>query len=262
MGRVAEGRERGSFYNRLYKSPLGLGLAILYAALTASGTACRGDTPEMISAQQAYEAAKARYQTNATNDATARQFASACFDRADLADKDSVRATVAHEGIQVCRLWLQRAPEQGAAHYYLGMNLAQLARTKSLGALPLVKEMEKEWLATVALDPHCDYAGADRNLGLLYRDAPGFPLSIGSHAKAEKSLQHAVELNPEYPENHLNLIETNLKRKSAAVAGEFEKLRAILPAARKRFSGPQWQSAWEDWNPRLERIQSRLPAAP
>jgi tetratricopeptide (TPR) repeat protein len=208
------------------------------------------------------DAVKARYQTNMDDDAAARQFASACFDRADQTPKDSVRATMAHEGIQVCRRWLQRAPDATAAHYYLGMNIAQLARTKTLGALPLVKDMEKEWLATLGLDPHFDFAGADRNLGLLYRDTPGFPLSVGSRVKAEEHLQHAVELNPEYPENHLNLIETDLKRKPAAVAAEFEKLRAILPSARKQFSGPQWQSAWEDWNPRLEKIRTRLPAAP
>ena len=127
---------------------------------------------------------------------------------------------MAHEGIQVCRRWLQRAPDATAAHYYLGMNIAQLARTKTLGALPLVKDMEKEWLATLGLDPHFDFAGADRNLGLLYRDTPGFPLSVGSRVKAEEHLQHAVELNPEYPENHLNLIETDLKRKPAAVAAD------------------------------------------
>jgi tetratricopeptide (TPR) repeat protein len=225
--------------------------------------AMEGDvTPSLVLAEQAYDAAKARYQTNMDDDAAARQFASACFDRADQTPKDSVRATMAHEGIQVCRRWLQRAPDATAAHYYLGMNIAQLARTKTLGALPLVKDMEKEWLATLGLDPHFDFAGADRNLGLLYRDTPGFPLSVGSRVKAEEHLQHAVELNPEYPENHLNLIETDLKRKPAAVAAEFEKLRAILPSARKQFSGPQWQSAWEDWNPRLEKIRTRLPAAP
>ena len=225
--------------------------------------AMEGDvTPSLVLAEQAYDAAKARYQTNMDDDAAARQFASACFDRADQTPKDSVRATMAHEGIQVCRRWLQRAPDATAAHYYLGMNIAQLARTKTLGALPLVKDMEKEWLATLGLDPHFDFAGADRNLGLLYRDTPGFPLSVGSRVKAEEHLQHAVELNPEYPENHLNLIETDLKRKPAAVAAEFEKLRAILPSARKQFSGPQWQSAWEDWDPRLQKIQTRLPPVP
>jgi tetratricopeptide (TPR) repeat protein len=236
--------------------------AALCAALTASASPDQKATPSQIAADKAYEAAKARYQTNVNDNALALTFASACFDRADLASKDSLRASMAREGIQVCRRWLQRAPDQAAAHYYLGMNLAQLARTKSLGALPIVKEMEKEWLAALALDPHCDYAGADRNLGLLYRDAPGFPLSIGSRLKAEQHLQHAVKLNPEYPENHLNLIETDLKYNPSAVAGEFEKLRAILPAARKQFSGPPWQSAWEDWFPRLQKIQSRLPPAP
>jgi hypothetical protein len=110
--------------------------------------------------------------------------------------------------------------------------------------------------------PAFDFAGADRNLGLLYRDAPGFPLSIGSRAQGRATPATRRRVEPEYPENHLNLIETDLKRKPAAVAAEYEKLRAILPAARKQFSGPQWQSAWEDWNPRLEKIQSRLPAAP
>jgi len=234
----------------------------LCAALTAAGAPEPRATPSQIAAEQAYDAAKARYQTNVNNNSLALTFASACFDRADLSGEDTVRARVAREGIQVCRRWLKRSPDQAAAHYYLAMNLAQMARTKSLGALPIVREMEKEWLATLALDAHCDYAGADRNLGLLYRDAPGFPLSIGSRLKAEQHLQRAVELNPEYPENHLNLIETDLKGKPSAVAGEYEKLRANLPAARKQFSGPAWRSAWEDWEPRLQKIQSRLPAAP
>jgi hypothetical protein len=241
---------------------LWLWLAGFCAGLTALGAPNREVTPALIAAEKAYDAAKARYQTNVNNSDATLQFASACFDRADLTSKDSVRATVAREGTQVCRRWLQRAPNQAGAHYYLGMNLAQLARTKNLGALPLIREVEKEWLATLALDPHFDYAGADRNLGLLYRDAPGFPLSIGSRVKAGQHMQHAIELNPEYPENHLNLIETHLKREPAAVAGEYKKLRALLPAARKQFSGPQWQSAWEDWDARLEKIQSALPATP
>jgi tetratricopeptide (TPR) repeat protein len=245
-----------------WRALIWLWLACCGGALAALGAPNREVPPELIAAEQAYDAAKARYETNSSNDQIVLQFARACFDRADLVTKDSVRATVAREGIQVCRKWLERAPDRGAAHYYLGMNLAQLARTKTLGALPLVKEMEKEWQAAIALDPHVDFAGADRNLGLLYRDAPGFPLSIGNRAKAEQHLRHAVELNPEYPENHLNLIETHLKRKPSAVAAEDEKLRAILPAARKQLTGPYWQSAWEDWDARQKRIQAWLDGAP
>jgi tetratricopeptide (TPR) repeat protein len=244
------------------RSLLWFWLAGFCAALTTSGSAEPETTPSLVLAERAYDAAKARYETNVNDDASARQFASACFDWADQTPKESVRASLAREGIQVCHRWLERTPDQAAAHYYLAMNVGQLARTKTLGALPLVKEMEKEWLATLALDAHFDFAGADRNLGLLYRDAPSFPLSLGSRAKAEQHLQRAVALNPEYPENHLNLIETDFKRRPEAVPGEFKKLREILPAARKRFTGPEWQSAWEDWNPRLEKIKSQLAAPP
>jgi hypothetical protein len=236
-----------------------LWLAGLFTARLACGAMDGDATPSLVLAERAYDAAKARYQTNLNDDAAAQQFSSACFDLADQTPKDETRATLAHEGIQVCRVWLQRKPDSAAGHYYLGMNLCQLARTKSLGALPLVKEIEKEWLISLSLDPHFDFAGADRNLGLLYRDTPGFPLSIGSKTKAEQNLAHAVELNPEYPENYLNLIETHLKRKSEAVPAEYKKLLEILPAARKRFTGPQWQSAWEDWNPRIEKIKAKLP---
>ncbi|HEY3862507.1 MAG TPA: hypothetical protein VGO59_11515 [Verrucomicrobiae bacterium] len=213
-------------------------------------------------AQQTYDSAKARYQTNANDSAADRQFASACFDLADAITDKSVRAGLAREGIESCQKWVRRKPNEAAAHYYLGMNLAQLARTKDLGALPIVKEIEKEWLAADSLDPHCDYAGADRNLGLLYRDTPGFPISIGSHSKARRLLRRAVELDPEYPENHLNLIETDLKRKSSAAPGEYQRLRAILPTARKQFAGPAWKTYWEDWDARLTKIQARLSASP
>ena len=239
-----------------------LWLAVLCAAQTAPGAPKREVTPALIAAEEAYDKAKARYETNSNDDDAALQFSCACFDRADTTSAESVRATVAREGMQACRRWLQRAPDQAGAHYYLAMNIAQLARTKSIGAVPLIRQMEKEWLATLALDPHYDFAGADRNLGLLFRDAPGFPLSIGNRSKAEQHLRRAVELDPEYPENHLNLIETDLKRNPGAVADEEEKLRAILPSARKKFSGPRWQSAWEDWNARLEKFQPRPPSAP
>src|SRR5204863_9133981 len=95
-------------------------------------------------------------------------------------------------------------------HYYLGMNLAQLAQTKMLGALKIVTQMEREFSIVRDLDEEFDQAGADRNLGLLYRDAPAIG-SIGSRGKARQHLEHAVKLAPPSPENRLNLIETYLK---------------------------------------------------
>jgi hypothetical protein len=72
-------------------------------------------------------------------------------------------------------------------------------------------------------------------------------------------LQKAVELNPDYPENYLNLIETQFNFKQwEAAAAEDQKLRASLPAARKKFSGPLWRDTWKDWEMRLRNITARL----
>ena len=56
---------------------------------------------------------------------------------------------------------------------------------------------------SLRLDPNYDLAGADRALGLLYYEAPGWPLSVGNKNKARQHLQRAVKLAPTYPENQL-----------------------------------------------------------
>jgi tetratricopeptide (TPR) repeat protein len=232
---------------------------LLCGAMTVLGAPKHPVTEAQIIAEQAYDDAKSRYQTNLFNADAAWQFARACFDRADLADRDSERAALGRQGIEVCRQLLKRDPNVAAAHYYLGMNLGQLAQTKSLGALPLVREMQKEWDTALALDQHIDFAGPDRNLGMLYRDAPGAPLSIGNRVEAVQHLMRAVELNPEYPENHLNLIESQINWNQLAEASrEDEKLRKILPAARTQLSGPRWQGPWRDWQARQDAIETKL----
>src|SRR5438132_12182095 len=90
------------------------------------------------------------------------------------------------------------------------MNQGQLARTRGLGALKIVDEMQREFIIARDLDAHFDHGGPERNLGLLYRDAPSLG-SIGNRNKARVHLQRAAELAPEYPENRLNLIEAYLK---------------------------------------------------
>jgi len=98
--------------------------------------------PAILAPEQAYAAAKARYQTNVKNDIAALEFAARAFDWADTAPGDSVRATVAREGIQVIA-GVGAGGESGGAPLLSGMNLAQLARTKTLSALPLLKDMRR-----------------------------------------------------------------------------------------------------------------------
>jgi len=97
-----------------------------------------------------------------------------------LPPNDTQRATIAIEAISICRQLVERSPKLPAGHYYLGMNLGQLARTKTLGALKIVNEMEREFKTALLLDARWDYAGADRNLGLLYLQAPGWPPALAT----------------------------------------------------------------------------------
>src|SRR5690349_6743691 len=132
-----------------------------------------------------------------TNDAEAAwQYARACFDRADFTANDDQRAAFAEEGIAASRRAIALQPNSAAGHYYLALNSGQLAQTKLWGALQLIDGMEEAWKKTIELDAKFDYAGAHRSLTLLYRDAPGWPTSVGSRSKARLHIQKALQLSP------------------------------------------------------------------
>ncbi len=185
-------------------------------------------------------------------------FARSCFDAAEYATNSAERVAIAEQGIAACREVLAADPNSAPAHYYLGMNLGEVAQTKSLGALSIVNQMEREFDAARQLDPTFDHAGPDRCLGLLYRDAPSFA-SIGNKTKARRHLQAATDLAPDYPENRLNQIETFLKwsdRNSAK--REMKALEELLPKARARLTGDAWAASWADWDKRIAQVKKKI----
>ena len=207
--------------------------------------------------QRAYAEAREQFQAN-TNATTAWQFASACFDRAELSTTDKQRAALAEEGIAAARIAVALEPESAAAHYYLGLNLGQLARTKSLGALRLLDDMERAWKMSIQLDPTFDYAGAHRSLGMLYRDAPGWPASIGDRSKARQHLEKSVALFPDYPDNRLSLLEAYLEwGQRKTVAAQILTVEQALRNAREQLTGAPWERAWKNWGERWRRIKSK-----
>jgi Tetratricopeptide repeat len=213
-------------------------------------------------AEKTYDAARTRYSNETNNLELAWRFARACFDWADYATTDAKRAAIAGEGIAACHKLLETSSNSIPGHYYLAMNLGQLARTKSLGALKIVGQMEVEFKTGLRLDSGFDYAGPDRNLGLLYLDTPGWPVSLGGKSKARQHLQQALKLSPGYPDNHLNLIEAQLKwgDKKAAIAG-LKALDEIWPEAREKLTGDEWAPDWADWTKRREAAQKKAGAA-
>ena len=212
----------------------------------------------LLAAEHKFHESQRAYQAHPDDPQAAWHFARATFDLADFATNNTQRAGLAQDGIDACKKALAANPNSAPLHYYLGLNQGQLARTRTLGALRLVDLMEREFSQAIELDSSFDYAGAERSLGLLYRDAPVFA-SIGSKSKARLHLQRAVDLAPGYPENRLNLIESELKWGERKAAREQLKLlEAGWPEAQKAFSGPEWAASWSDWNARLVKVQKIL----
>ena len=239
-------------YTMVFAILLGLANLSMLAAADGSGSECEAR------ARREYWRASAAHSKDPKDVKASWEFARACFDVGECATNSAERAEVAEQGIAVCRELLARDPNLARAHYYLGMNLGQLARTRGLSALKLVGQMENEFKRARELDEKMDHAGPDRNLGLLYRDAPHVA-SIGSRSKAQRFLQRAVDVVPDFPENRLNLIESCLRWNDRNGAKrELKALEELWASATTTLSGADWECSWADWKKRLSQVKKKV----
>jgi hypothetical protein len=218
---------------------------------------CRAETDFLERARLDLKAAQAAF-AKMNNASTAVNVARAAYECADLARSNQERQHLAGLGMRVARAALTLDEDFAPAHYYLGVNLGQLARTKTLGAVKLVAEMERALIRSMKLDPGFNFAGPVRALARLYVEAPGWPVSVGNKRKSKKLMQQALELAPSYPGAHLNYIEALDKWKEGELAAERMRIyKALLPKARKEFGGEEWEDEWADWNRRWQIIEMK-----
>jgi tetratricopeptide (TPR) repeat protein len=230
----------------------------LFCVLVHSAEAPSYPAPTLDQAHAFHTFARSNYINAPTNTAAAWTFAEACFEWAEYATNDTQRAALAEEGIAAAAYTIRHAPKNVGGHFYLAMNKGQLARTRTLGALPLVKEMEQAFLRAIELDPKFENAAAHRSLGMLYLDAPGWPASIGSKSKARRHLERAVVLAPDYPTNHLALMDAYLRWKdTSALRAAMTRYRRLLPAAKQQYTGEKWKNSWKIWEKDWKRILER-----
>ncbi len=252
-----------TFYSSQKGTTNGKFAAALLFFFAVVGTLFADPTTNALFAARAgkiFQQAKLEFQAQPDNSSNAWLLARASYNFADFSKNDSMRADLANQGIAATRQLILREPKSAAAHYYLAMNLGQLARTELLGALSLVKEMEREFKTAATLNEKLDFAGPVRNLGLLYLQAPSIG-SIGSDRKAHVYLQRAVKLAPEFPENHLNLAEAFLGWREADHAkSELAALDKMWSAAQANFAGQAWEVEWDDWTTRRAAAQKKLDA--
>jgi tetratricopeptide (TPR) repeat protein len=225
----------------------------LAAAVGVTAQVAASNEVFRLRAQQEFFRTQAQFQSAPDNPTNVWNFGRASFEYCEVITNATRRAEVARAGISACRHLLARESNSVPGHYFLGINLGELADAEapSFTAYRLVYEVEKEFQTTAALDKHFEYAGALRNLGELYFQAPGWPVSVGSKHKAREALERAVALAPDYPENQINLAEAQLKwREAQAFAATMRNLAAHWPAAQTNFTGVAWETAWSDWNTR------------
>jgi len=87
-------------------------------------------------------------------------------------------------------------------HYWLGVNMGRIGEERGvLNSLFMVGPIKDEMEKVLEIEPDNDEATIV--LSVLYRKAPGWPLSCGDIDKSLRFAQRAVELRPEKVYNHV-----------------------------------------------------------
>jgi hypothetical protein len=239
--------------------------AVVTLGWLAMDVATGAETERQAEAQrltQRLEEMRARLVAAPSDAAAALDVSRACFALAEFATQATQRASLAEEGMAAARMVLAATPTNANAQIALGQNLGQLARTRTLGALKLVPQMEAAWLAAVAADPRAQYAAPHRLLGLLYNAAPSWPISVGNHALARTNFAQAVALAPEYPDNWLVYLEACLGWEDLKTARTLvPKTTVAMAQARQRFAGPDWSWRVRLWEQHWTTAQKKFETA-
>lgn len=229
-----------------------------WLALTATSR-LPAETPPSLPSAEPLAAARRELAAAPTNLLHAVALARLTFEATTTATNSNAKAKLAEEGIATARAGLRLHPQSAGLEYYLGLNLGQLASTRGMSALKLVREMETHLVAARTLDPAVGDAGPDRSLGYLYFNAPGWPLSVGNKDKARRHFEQALRLAPQRPEHALALAEACLRwKKRDDARRHLAAAEATLPKAQELYDGPEWVGDWVDWNSRLAALREKL----
>jgi len=218
-------------------------------------------TNAIAHAEKELATARERFAAEPTNSIAAWHLGRACFTWGKLLQDPVAQEKIYAEGVTACRRSIAIDPKSAPAYYYLSVNIGRVADLKrNLAAFKMVKEVERAFLRARELDEKFAFAGPDRNLGLLYQNAPGWPLSVGDKKLGRKHLTRAVELAGDYPDNRLNLAEAALEWKDLKlVQSELSAVEKLWPAAKTNFVGPEWEFDWQDWEQRLKDLRRKVP---
>lgn len=119
-------------------------------------------------------------------------------------------------------------PKRIEGHYWLGVCLGRTGEERGiLNSLFMVDPIAKSMEACLRIDPK--YGRAQHVLGVLYRKAPGWPLSRGDMNKSLDYARQAVANAPELVITHIGLAETLMALGRKDEARQELKLALALP---------------------------------
>lgn len=93
------------------------------------------------------------------------------------------------------------APSNPTCDYWVGFALLLRARELRAAAAPSIPRLRRALERVAADAPEMEGGGADRNLALLYADAPRPPFGPGNPERAVAHAQRALALAPLHPGN-------------------------------------------------------------
>jgi tetratricopeptide (TPR) repeat protein len=205
------------------------------ASLIAQGDALYAERADYAKAKEArtkYEAALAAgenaYESN-------WKLARVCYWIGDHTGAKDLKKAILLAGVEYAKKAVEIDPNRPDGHFWLGVNYGVYGEAKGiLKSLALVKPIKQAMRRVLELDPAYDRGGADRVLGRVYHEVPGF--AGGSEKTSLEHLLKAVEYGPRVGLNLIYLADTYISldriddaRKTLETVLTMEPLPDLLP---------------------------------
>ncbi|MFC1853087.1 tetratricopeptide repeat protein [candidate division CSSED10-310 bacterium] len=137
---------------------------------------------------------------------------------------DEKKSEIFETGMEYAKKATEIIPNGIEGHYFYAVIIGNYAESRGIfNSLLYIDDIVRELEITLKLDPkHYD---ALTIMGVVYRDVPPWPVSIGDIDKAEQHLKKALALNPLnlFPQLELGVTYNKMKKWAQAKA-EFKKL--------------------------------------
>lgn len=225
------------------KKIVGIGMALIFGGVICGRVAGAESADDLLakaasSWEKRADLADARQAVNEYSQAlaadpkragTAWKAARACWWLGELAPKNDV-LPILEKGKTLAEEAVKLEPDNADAHYFLGVCLGRIGEEQGiLNSLFLVDPIAKEMEKVLSLDPK--YGQAQHVLGVLYRKAPGWPLSRGDIKKALEYGRQAVANSPGFLRGYVGLAETLIALNQKEEAKKILQQVAALPGA-------------------------------